>query len=164
MVDIDKIIETHLSETGRIPWRLAEMSGANISRVLTHLQDRNYAFMSAFRFAASDEENNKNHKDLKNLLKRLYYSWINLEGHWVYDKTGEKIKEKSLMILAIDAPDESLENFETIMVRLMHAYNQEAILIKKAGGNPREYSNNGNIRELCGLTLTLQNIEKLFQK
>jgi hypothetical protein len=156
--EIEEIIQKHLAGKPKVE----EMSGANISRVLTHLQNKDCAFITAFIDEYSTNQNDKRNSELKKLLQQLHYSWIEIEGHWPDTNTGVVVKEKSLMVLVVDAPNESFENFEALMVHLRDSYDQQAVIIKKASENPKAYYNNGKIERLGALTM--QNIEHGFSK
>jgi 2'-5' RNA ligase len=133
----------------------------SVSRLLNHIQNGDFAIMSANRNELSNKENIQQSKALSNDLQKEKAGHINLIGHWqeLHRDTRQEIpvKETSFFIPKPEALD--FEKFKEFIIGLGDKYLQESVIIGKDGIAYELFANGGN-RKLG--KLTMQNIGKAY--
>jgi len=117
-----------------------KLTEATLNRLISGHDKDGYIIISASRGDKTTEENNKRFAELKKTVKMNGYSFIPVFGG--YKEDGGDVLEKSLYVLPISASGErtDFERFIEDMVDIASAYDQEAILVKKVGEDPRYYN------------------------
>jgi hypothetical protein len=139
-------------------------SGANITRLLQHLDIDNICFISACRGSYPDileddpnyiqklaARNNKNTEALSRDIHNIGYSYIKVSGGYMEDdpNTGDKIQveEKTFCVIGNKTDSQPSELFFRHMLGLCAKYNQDGVLIsvKNTQHPTATYDRSGNI-------------------
>lgn len=99
---------------------------AGLSRVISHIQNRPFVLISAFRGDKSKIANIRSQKDMQRQILQLGYTFIKTAGGYVEDDHGE-VLEQSVFVLGDDASD--LKDLETEMRKLAVQYEQDSIAL-----------------------------------
>nr|CAI9751355.1 hypothetical protein DGKKSRWO_DGKKSRWO_CDS_0074 [uncultured phage]CAI9752241.1 hypothetical protein CVNMHQAP_CVNMHQAP_CDS_0074 [uncultured phage] len=113
---------------------MTQISESSLNRVLSHLNDRDVAMITAFRtdpsLGYSNTENIKRNKELESDLRLLGYTgYTKITGYW--DETpdvenSEPTKEESYLVLNTGS---SSEEFVDDLVGLANKYDQQGVMI-----------------------------------
>lgn len=99
---------------------------ASLNRILTHTH-RGFVIISASQ--GRDEETEENaFENLKRQVRDIGASFIELDGIWTDEKTGEVFREKSLFVPYPGEEWGTLEHFIDKFLELARANNQQAII------------------------------------
>lgn len=114
----------------------------NLNRLVQGHDNKGYAIISGSREANTEEENNIKTKELKDELKKSGYSYVPVYGG--YQEIGKDAStEKSFMVFPFDKNFKQYTDFETFqnfMINLTDKYDQDSVLIKRPGENPRYWN------------------------
>lgn len=158
-------------------------SGANITRLLQHLDTDNICFISACRGSYPDipeddpqytqklaARNNTNIQALSRDIHNAGYSYIKVTGGYMEDNpvTNGKIQveEKTFCVISNKTDSKSTELFFKHMLALCSKYNQDGVLISvKNDQYPiATYDKVGNIIYGPFKTLDFKNVEDFFTR
>ena len=112
-----------------------EAATRSLSRLHGHIdRGRAVGFVSAHRGDASPAENNKAHKALKSDMKKRGLSYSPVQGEYVEDHEGKKIKVKEKTLMVTHKDHKKLHAYAKQLGRI---HNQDAVLTvsKKHGSN-----------------------------
>lgn len=104
-------------------------SGANLSRLLFHLQNNNVAFITAFRSEYSRNENEKRNKILARDLANAGYSYIRIIGGYKDDENSEPVTEDSFAVILTDLNPKKQNEFFNDMLNFAKNFDQDSVLI-----------------------------------
>lgn len=109
---------------------------SSLSRIIQHIENRDFIALSAYDKDLPDDENLKRHIQLMKDVRSMGYGFIEMKAGYTYQDTDIIIHEKSVFI-----PNMSLEEG----LRLGNDYNQETIISKNGDIFAIYYCNNGKI-------------------
>lgn len=124
-------------------------SGANLSRLLDHLNNNNVAFITAFRSEYSRNENKKRNKILARDLNNAGYSFIRIIGGYKDDKDSEPVEEDSFAVISTDKDPKKQDEFFKHMLAFCKYFDQDSVLIslKDRKDKPAaSYTSSGEIK------------------
>lgn len=158
-------------------------SGANITRLLQHLDIDNVCFISAYRGSYPDipeddpqyiqklaARNNTNTQALSRDIHNAGYSYVKVTGGYMEDNpnSGDKIQveEKTFCVISNKTDNQSSELFFKHMLGLCAKYNQDSVLIsvKNTRYPIATYDKAGNIIYGPFKALNFKNIEDFFTR
>lgn len=142
-------------------------SGANINRVIYHVENSDIALISAFRSDSSKKQNLENNKKLALDIHNIGLSYIKVTGSYKEENNSEFITEDSFIVIHRPESNEAQDEFFEEMLGLCRKYNQDAVLIslKNRKDVPiASYDSNGKIVYGPFTKLTLSNIEDFYTR
>ena len=104
-------------------------AGANINRVLQHLNNDNTCMITAYRSNFSNKQNEIRNKKLANDIRNLGYSYIRIIGSYIEKGNIEPTEENSFLIIDKDLTEEGQNKFFNNMLKLCELYDQDSVLI-----------------------------------
>ena len=107
------------------------LNEAGPSRILTHIRDGTpFVMISAFQSSQSHEANMHRHARLKHIVGGLLLSYIQTDGEYQMQSTGETLPEKSLFLMPTRGSITEIpkEKLRSIGEKLMHMFDQESII------------------------------------
>ena len=129
--------------------RKNEMPDASLSMIRQLLQDRDLAFVSAYRPEFSKRQNEERSEELKNTIRNLGMGYIQLEGRWEDPRTHDIDSEESLLVsYCMIAVGVDTNDFEKCIIRLGQIYDQDAVIVKKGGQEGVIYRRDGSTEPL----------------
>lgn len=124
----------------------------NLNRLVKGHDDRGYAIISGSRDTNTKEENDIKTKELKADIKKSGYSYVPVYGG--YQEIGRDAStEKSFMVFPFDMNFKEHTDFETFqdfIIGLTDAYDQDSVLIKRPGENPRYWNRMKEVKNANG--------------
>lgn len=142
-------------------------SGANLSRLLNHLDNRDVCFITAFRHEYSNKENRKRNKLLALDIHNLGLGYIRVIGGYLEEAEGNLVTEDTFAVIHTPTDTESQDIFFEDMLGLCNKYNQDAVLVAlKDRSDIPTASYNGDGKIIYGpfSNLTTHNVEEFFTK
>lgn len=146
-------------------------AGANLSRLMSHLNEDDVCFISAFRNENDYSENMRRTKQLALDIYNIGLSFIKTGGGYkeINKETGQTqiVEEKSFAVIHKPESKESQNEFFDEMIGLCKKYDQDAVLIKMHNREDiptASYSQNGEIVYGPFTKLTTQDVEEFFTK
>lgn len=124
-------------------------SGANLSRLLSHIKNDSVAFITAFRSEYSRNENEKRNKILARDLINAGYSYIKVIGGYKDDENAEPVTEDSFAVILTDQDPKKQNEFFNDMLNFAKNFEQDSVLISLADKQnipPASYTPNGEIK------------------
>lgn len=119
-----------------------QLTEKNLNRLVQGHDDRGYAIISGSRKNNTKEENDIKTKELKKMLLNAGYSYIPVYGG--YQEIGKEAStEKSFMVFPFDKNFKEYTDFDTFqdfIIDLTDKYDQDSVLIKRPGENPRYWN------------------------
>jgi len=109
---------------------LHEKGGAKLSRIWYHMQNTEFAIMSAYRGEYTEKENIQRTIDMHHDIRNLDLGAIQMFGYWYENKGTEQehlSEERSWFIPNPQSNDE--HKFKDDMIFLGNKYDQEAIIL-----------------------------------
>lgn len=120
---------------------LRELTEANLNRISRGHSKDGYIVISASRDKYTVVENNKKTEELRELLVRIGYSYIQVFGGYQYPDTHKEDTEKSFCVYPIQRGWEKkhidFNVFKENMIKLGKKYEQNSILICPPNEKPR---------------------------
>ena len=104
-------------------------SGANLSRLLFHLNENNVAFITAFRSEYSNNENKKRNKILARDLNNAGYGFIRIIGGYKDNADSQPIEEDSFAVISTADDYKEQDEFFKHMLAFGKRFNQDSVLI-----------------------------------
>lgn len=154
-----------------LKYKTIKESGANLSRLLSHLKDKDVAFITAFRGGNSMKANIENNKKLALDIYNLGYSYIKIEGGYMEEvEDGEpvEVKEKSFAVIHTPKSKKDQDEFFELMLGLCKKYNQDSVLISlvdREEDHPKaSYNSDGEIVYGPFNKINTQDVESFFTK
>lgn len=143
-------------------------SGANLNRLIHHYDNRDIAFITAFRAKYSKTQNLKRNKELIDDLKQLRLSSIKVGGGYVETEGDEKVEviEDSFMVIQSN-PNISQTDFFNIMIGLTKKFDQDSVLISIINNGTRKtcyYNKDGQQIGNDFSKISLTDVEQYFSK
>lgn len=142
-------------------------AGANINRVLEHLNSDNTCSMTAYRSNYSHKQNELRNKKLANDIRNLGYSYIRIIGSYIEKGNTELTEENSFLIIDKDLTEEGQNKFFNNMLKLCELYDQDSVLISLPNNKnilPASYNKNGNIEYGPFKSLNIDKMNEFFTK
>lgn len=137
---------------------LSKLNQTSLSRVVSHIKNRTFCLITAFRGHLTREENLKRNKELTIELKKLKFGFFQVNGKFVQSDhaDGKKIfaQEDSFFVIGPDLNDNSSEQFAKEMIKLGNKFDQQSIIlglsdgifeIDKSGNKITKFKNSPNI-------------------
>ena len=114
----------------------------NLNRLVKGHDENGYAIISGSRGNLSVEENNKRTKKLKSDIRSAGYSYVSVLGG--YQEVGQETStEKSFMVFPYSTSSNDYDDFDAFqkfIISLTKKYDQDSVLIKRPGENPRYWN------------------------
>ena len=140
-------------------------SGANLSRLLYHLNTNDVAFITAYRSNLSTKENIQRNKQLALDIHNIGLSYIKVTGGYFEDQATTPTEEATFAVIHKPESKESQDEFFNEMLGLCKKYNQDAILISMANRTDiptASYASDSSIVYGPFTKLTQSGVEEFF--
>ena len=144
-------------------------AGANIARLLFHLNNNDVAFITSFRRKYSKAENVQRNKQLALDIHNMGLGFIRVKGGYLEepeDNTKPKtVIEDSYAVIHKPTTSESQDEFFNEMLGLCGKYDQDAVLIcllNREDKPKASYTRNGSIEYGPFTKLTFKDVEEFF--
>jgi hypothetical protein len=121
---------------------------SSLSRIWTYIEEenRNFGIISPFRKSLPSDENESRYIQLKNIIKKLGYGYIEMKGGYKEDGEEDMSHEKSLFIPEIKKDD---------LIELGIKFDQDTVIYK----NETEFISIGTSK-IHGIGRTVDNFQK----
>jgi len=103
---------------------------SSMSRVYQHTKDREIGMISAFRDERKPEENEALHSELKSLVRKAGYGFINVKGRYIENygtPNARPMDEKSLLVIGSKGKKSGLLKY---LKRWGEQFDQDSVLHK----------------------------------
>ena len=150
---------------GNLDYYIVKESGANLSRLLHHLNENDVAFITAYRSNLSHKENIQRNKQLALDIHNIGLSYIKVTGGYFEDQATEPTEEATFAVIHKPTSKESQDEFFEEMLALCAKYDQDAILVSLINREDKpaaSYSSTGNIIYGPFTKLTQSGVEEFF--
>ena len=148
-----------------INYHTVKEAGANLSRLLHHLNENDVAFITAYRSNLSHKENIQRNKQLALDIHNIGLSYIKVTGGYFEDQAKEPTEEATFAVIHKPTSNESQDEFFNEMLALCKKYNQDAILVSLLNREDKpiaSYASNGSIVYGPFTKLTQSGVEEFF--
>ena len=145
-------------------------AGANMSRLINHLENNDVAFITSFRHNLSKSENLKRNKELALDIHNMGLGYIRVKGGYLEEpeNKGQEPKtviEDSYAIIHRPTDSKSQDEFFNEMLGLCGKYDQDSVLIcllNRSDKPKASYNSEGNIVYGPFTKLTFEDVEEFF--
>ena len=140
-------------------------SGANLSRLLHHLNENDVAFITAYRSNLTHKENMRRNQQLSLDIHNIGLSYIKVTGGYFEDQAAEPTEEATFAVIHKPTSKESQDEFFEEMLGLCSKYDQDAVLISLVNREDKpaaSYSSDGGIVYGPFTRLTQSGVEDFF--
>lgn len=145
-------------------------AGANMSRLINHLENNDVAFITSFRHNLSKSENLKRNKELALDIHNMGLGYIRVKGGYLEEPESSEIEPKTVIedsyaIIHKPITNESQDEFFDEMLGLCGKYNQDSVLIcllNRLDKPKAAYNSAGNIVYGPFEKLTFNDVEEFF--
>ena len=140
-------------------------SGANLNRIIYHIEKDDVAFLTAFRSIFSKKQNKRRNHSLENDIKSLRLSFVKVGGGYLED--GQEVIEDSYMVIRSN-PNISKDIFFKAMIGLCRKYDQDSVLISIVNNDKKRrtsyYNKDGQAVGENFSSLSLTDVNLYFSK
>lgn len=145
-------------------------AGANIFRLLNHLENNDVAFITPFRHGLTKIENINRNKELSLDLHNMGLGYIRVKGSYLEEPENDEVEAKtviedSYVVIHKPTSKESQDEFFDEMLGLCGKYDQDAVLISLLNREdiPKaSYNSKGEIVYGPFNKLTFNGVEEFF--
>lgn len=109
---------------------VSETASKSLSRVHSHIKNRNVGFISANRNDLSNEENNKNHESLKKDIRSHGFGYVHVKGTYPEKHADGSTKQGEERSFMITSKPEHKEKLHKTLMKLGKKYNQDSVAFK----------------------------------
>lgn len=100
--------------------------GAGLSRIISHMANRPFAIISAFRNEYSKSDNLKRTKEMQTVVRNEGYGYIRMEGAWIENGDVEVVEYSNFIVGNAEA---DFDDFASVMTEIGVRFDQEAIVV-----------------------------------
>lgn len=111
------------------------------------------------------DENNKRIRKMKNQLRNLGYSYIQVYGGYKEEGSDESSFETSFVVYPYDLSHKTNKEFDDMysdMLKLADEYNQDTILVARPGESPKYVDRDGNTEMEFSGELSFNDLSKEY--
>ena len=106
---------------------------SGLSRIWRHVQNHQAGAVTSYRGDRSKDENKKNNRELKAILRKKGYGVTSVDGSYIEDFGGDKPREVSEpSFFVVDLEDKG--TLEKDLIKLGQRYDQDSVLVVPQGG------------------------------
>ena len=101
--------------------------GAGLARVVKHMKEDCFGILTAFRGDYTKKQNNERNKNMKGMVRRAGYSYIDLRGSGYVEDGDNEVIEDSIFVIC--PPDEDFDDFSGKIMDIGNAFDQESVIV-----------------------------------
>lgn len=157
----------YLDETAA-EWQVLDEAG--LSRILTHINERNIGFVTAFRGGSAGvlSQNRARNRELQTEIRKAGFGFLKLTGSWPENEgtpEEEQVVEESFLVIGTDGDDKG--QLRGFLKKAGAKYQQDAVIYKPWNTTTAYLmfmSNPSQLQSIGTFSLSPQHIGKMFSK